>query len=377
MTAGVAIPISEGQDFYVPYFEVRLRGGRALGADVVRDITQVSYQDDIGSIDSFEITINNWDADTRDFKYVDTDLFDPGKELELWLGYRGGRQGLQRMITGEITSLRPTFPASGQPTLAISGLNLLHRFRSKQRSAAYENRTDSEIARDIAGQLDVPLRTDPAAEATEERFEYLFQDNEYDILFLLGRARRIGYDLFVEEGDEPGSHRLYFGPSTRMERPTYGLDYGRSLVQFQPNLSTANQVGKVTVKGWDATKKEPITYTATRSELATRGIGQGSGSQAVENAVQSREEVIADRPVHTPEEARTLAVQTLERIAKELVTGTAAVVGLPDLRAGSVVHLGGLGERFSGRYFVTTTTHAIGDSGYSTQFGCRREEVEG
>jgi phage protein D len=50
-------------------------------------------------------------------------------------------------------------------------------------------------------------------------------------------------------------------------------------------------------------------------------------------------------------------------------------VGLPDLRAGSVVYIDGLGERFSGRYFVTSTTHAISDSGYTTQFECRREEV--
>lgn len=372
----MAIPIYTDQDFYVPYFEVKLRDGGSLGDDVVRDITQVSYKDDITSIDSFEITINNWDAENRGFKYIDTDLFDPGKELELWVGYYG-RDRLQRMITGEITSLRPTFPASGQPTLAISGLNLLHRFRKKQESRAYENMTDSEIARDIAGRLDVDLRTDPAAEATEERFEYLFQDNEYDILFLLNRARRIGYDLFVEEGDEPGSRRLYFGPSTRMERPTYELDYGRSLIQFQPNLSTANQVGKVTVKGWDAKKKEPITYTAKRSELATKGVGKEGGSDAIENAVESREEVITDRPVHTPDEAKTLAIETLERIAKDLVTGTGSVVGLPDIRAGGVLQLTGLGKRFSGRYFVTTTTHAVNDSGYTTQFGCRREEVEG
>ena len=370
-----AVRIHTAGDFYVPTFEVRLRG-RSLGADVVRDITQVSYTDDITSIDSFEITINNWDAETRDFKYIDSGIFDPGREVELWMGYFGDPNRFRRMITGEITSLRPAFPASGQPTLAISGLNLLHRFRTAQRSQAYENRTDSEIARSIAGELNVDLRTDPTAEAREERIEYLLQDNEYDILFLLGRARRIGYDLLVEEGDQPGSRRLYFGPSTRLQRPSYQLDYRGSLVQFQPNLSTANQVGKVTVKGWDATKKEPITHTATRGELTTKGLGSGeSGNQAVEDAVQSREEVITDRPVHTPQEARTLAVQTLERIAKDLVTGTGSGVGLPDLRSGSVLHLGGLGVRFSGRYFVTTTTHAIGDSGYTTQFGCRREEL--
>lgn len=370
-------PIFSESDFYVPTFEVRLADGGSLGDDVVRDIVSVSYTDDITAIDRFEIVINNWDADALAFAYSDTDLFDPGNELELWMGYHGGRDRLRRMITGDITSLRPTFPSGGQPTLAVSGLNLLHRFRRKQESRAYEHMTDSEIARDIAGRLDVELRTDPAAEATEERFEYLFQDNVFDILFLLNRARRIGYDLFVEEGDKPGSRRLYFGPSTRSERPTYELEYGRSLVQFQPNLSTANQVGKVTVKGWDAKKKQPITHIATRAELATKGLGSGGAGGAVENAVQSREEIITDRPVHTQEEAKTLAVQTLERIAKDLVIGSGSAVGLPDLRAGSVLHLAGLGERFSGRYFVTTTTHSIGDTGYSVQFGCRREEVEG
>lgn len=364
-----AVPIYTAQDFYVPFFEVKIAGGRALAADVVRDVLTVTYTDDVSAIDSFEITINNWDARTRNFKYVDSDLFAPGKQLELWLGYRGGDGGPHRMITGEITSLRPSFPAGGQPTLQVSALNLLHRFRRKQESEAFENLTDSQIARTIAGRLQVDVRTDPTAEQLEERFEYLFRDDAYPIVFLLGRARRIGYDLFVEENDT-GAPRLYFGPSTRRTRPTYALDYGRSLIQFSPELSTANQVKSVTVKGWDAKRKQPITYTADRSKLATTGIGAD-----VENAVQTREEIITDIPVHTPEEAETLALETLQRIAKELVTGTASVVGLPQLRAGSVVQLGGLGRRFSGRYFVTTTTHTLGDAGYTTQFGCRREEV--
>jgi phage protein D len=41
-----------------------------------------------------------------------------------------------------------------------------------------------------------------------------------------------------------------------------------------------------------------------------------------------------------------------------------------------VIEIDGLGARFSGRYFVTATTHAIGDSGYTTQFECRLEELK-
>jgi hypothetical protein len=35
----------------------------------------------------------------------------------------------------------------------------------------------------------------------------------------------------------------------------------------------------------------------------------------------------------------------------------------------------GMGDRFNGRYFLTSTTHTISDGGYTTTFECRREEV--
>jgi len=71
-------------------------------------------------------------------------------------------------------------------------------------------------------------------------------------------------------------------------------------------------------------------------------------------------------------------------MAKEMVKASGSTVGLPNLRAGSVLEIRGVGEkspsrpprgRFGGRYFVTQTTHTIADGGYTTQFECRREEL--
>src|SRR4029077_17971052 len=101
MPATVAVPIYKGQDLYVSYFQVKV-AGRPQGQDVVRDILQVSYKDNIKEMNSFDITINNWDAETRDFKYSDGDLFNPGKELELWMGYYG-KDRLRLMVRGQIT----------------------------------------------------------------------------------------------------------------------------------------------------------------------------------------------------------------------------------------------------------------------------------
>jgi phage protein D len=59
---------------------------------------------------------------------------------------------------------------------------------------------------------------------------------------------------------------------------------------------------------------------------------------------------------------------------KEMVKASATCIGLPDLRAGQRVNIEGLGARFSGTYFVTETTHTIGDGGYTTKFNARRED---
>jgi len=366
-----AIPIYEGQDFYVPSFEVKLQG-RPPGKDVVHDILQVTYKDNMEELDSFDITINNWDAGKLAFKYSDSDLFDPGKTVELWMGYFG-RDRLRRMITGEITALRPTFPADGPPTLAISGLNLLHRLRTEAKPQTYVKKTASRIAQEIADRLGIELRTDSTAVGNEQQHRYLFQEHEYDILFLWKLARNEGYDLFVEE-DAQGSH-LFFGPSVNVRKIAYKLAYGRSLIQFQPTLSTANQVAEVTVVGWDAERKQKIEATAKRDEIPVRGVGERGGQAAIEKSFKDRKERIADQPVLSEQEARTMARETLSRIAKDMVKGSGSTVGLPDLRAGTVLEIGGLGERFSGRYFVTSTTHTQGDSGYTTQFECRREEL--
>lgn len=366
-------------DLYVPYYKIVLLG-RPLGPEIVRDITSVTYRDSIDQIDSFELSLSNWDdgdmvyqdVKRRKYKYSDQDLFDPGKRIEVWMGYYNRSDGnLRKMLTGEITSLKPSFPSSAQPTLTVSGLNLLHTLRREPQSAAYMQKTDSEIAAEIAKRLDVDFSPDRAA-TSEQRFPYTLQDNQLDIVFLMDRSRRIGYDLFVEEpAVSGGKPRLHFQPSQNVSTPAYKLNYGSTLLEFQPNLTTAKQVGEVTVRGWDAVNGQKIEATVTRKSLNMKS------EAAVEESFNQRKEVLATVPIKTKSEAEELAKQTLTNIAKDMIKATGSTIGLPDLRAGSKLLLAGLGDRFSSSYFVTSSTHTINDSGYTTQFECRLEDQSG
>jgi uncharacterized protein len=371
-----AVEIYKGQDFYVPTFEVKVDNAR-LQRETFRDITQVTYHDSLTEIDNFEITINNWDAKDRTFKYSDKPQFNPGRRLELSMGYFG-KGSMRKMLTGVITGLRPSFPAQGQPTLVVAGQNLAYRLLGeRQHSQSYPNKTDNEIAQEIGRRLGITIETSDKGPAQEVRHQYLFQDNMYDLLFLMSRARNIGYDLLVEEEEGGGGQpsKLRFIPSTDVSRTAYNLKYGLTLNEFSPELTTHNQVEKVSVHGWDSVNKRRIQVTVSRSSLRTQGVGSAGGQEQIDRAYTNREEVISHIPVNSEAEARQLARETLEDIAKEMVKGSGSVVGLPSLRAGCVVHLSGMGDRFSGRYFVISTTHTIGDSGYTTQFECRREEL--
>ncbi len=367
-------PLYQGQDFYVPYFEVVLQR-KPLSRMVVRDIIQLSYTDNLKQVDSFSITINNWDAEQRTFSYSDTDLFNPGKLVELWMGYYG-RERLRLMTVGKITSLQPSFPAGGQPTLVISGQNSLHQLRDRQETVVYTKLRDSEIAEQIGVRLHVEVRTDASARAREEQREYVRQDNQYALNFLMQLAKRNKYDLIVEESGEHGTAHsvVYFGPP-RSNRRTHHLSYGKSLIDFQPRLDMTNQVNAVEIHARDKLNKREQIYTAERSQLEARGIDAAAGRAEIERAIAPRREVIRNYPVNSPQEGQANADGSLDRIVRETVTGRGTTIGLPDLRAGNYVVVEGVGKRFSGLYLVTSTTHTLGGSGYTTTFEGERKQA--
>jgi phage protein D len=393
-----AIPLyQQSEPFYVPAFEVKLAGASGVGGslmprDVVRDAIEVTFQDSIDKIDSFTLTLNNWDADNRRPLFLGSGdlarlrLVQPGNEVQLLMGYQGRSADLATMTTGMVTSLEADFPEAGAPRLTVGGKSLLERFRNKQYTWAWppdgDSTTESKIALDLARKPDAPsgrpglgfeIRVDPQAAGKEPAIPYVMMNNQYPIVFLMQLARRKGYDLFLarDQGDTTGPGYLYFGPSQRVSDATYKLEWGKSLVSFKSTISLARQVKQVTVLGWDRNAKKPIKGVATLDD-----VNINKDLQPYIEAI-GREEVISDVPVHTQAEADQRANDYLNAQVLDMVEATGVTVGLPDLRAGRSVHIEGFDTTLNGRWFIKETTHRINDSGYRTTFVARRENLPG
>lgn len=392
-------------NFYVPRFEIKL-SGKNLPEVVLREVTRLTYKDDIKQLDSFEFTVNNWDMVAQEFKYVGAEtlesldeknkdnkdrkkqfnplhrLFEPsGKKVEVFLGYG---DTLKLMLTGSFTTMEPSFPGSGGSTLTIRGLNVLHRLRTKQRTQSFPAIKESKIAESFEKHLPDPdnqgkklkILTQPLD--TEEPLPYVAQNNQYDIDFLFERARRAGYVVFLQEQEKKGQkvikeRGLYFGPSDKAHQALRSdileLKWGTSLMDFKPTFTTANQVIKVTVNGWSVARKEKITGEASiEKETLNADL-----LQLIDKSV-GREEQVVKEPVFTKKQADRRARAILQERLKELVKASGTCVGLPELRAGQKVKITNVGARFEGEYFVTDTTHTLDDSGYITKFNARREQ---
>jgi len=398
-------------DFYVPAYRVALKGKDQ--PQLQQDILRVTYRDSLADVDSVELEVDNWNpgdpstgAVAGTFRYHNTNTFDPWQDIEVFMGYyRKGADNLQHMMTGEIVTISPSFPASGGSTLTVRALNLLHQFRTQQKTREFKDKTDSQIAKLIVDDINTDVKKklshitiqmlqkeveDNIKQNKEKPLPFLEMHNQYPIVFLMQRSRDTGYDISFEDVTDPTTKNrtitFHYRSSSAVTRPTYVLEWGKSLINFQPTLQTAKQVGSVTVNGWNFQTKKAISQTVTRADLVKAGekVIAPEDLNVKENALSQKLEIVVNRGFKDPEEAKRVALKTLRQLARGLVEAKGRTIGLPDLRAGSKVNIYMKPgdnktppppdkDRFSGTYTITATTHTLDENGYTTEFDARME----
>jgi uncharacterized protein len=358
-------------EYYAPDFRVDIEG-QELDQQARGDLLEVKVVMDIENMTSCHLTVNNWDDRTFDFKYSDKKTFDVGNRVHVQLGYAGD---LRSMMRGQISTLAPRFPESGQPSIDVSALDGMLKLRDRKPRAGetkkYVDMADWQIAKAVA------TRNGMRPEVTEdgERHKEVVQKNQDDASFLKERAKRIDFDCFVLTDPDSGQDTLNFVRPTdaRDSRAirVYEFVWGESLISFSPVLTLSRQVASVTVRGWDPRTKSAISSTAKQADLPGSAGGGTSGPKVASATLAGKEEVVVDAPVQSEQEARDLAISLLRERAYEFVTGRGRVVGVADLRPGDNLKLRRLGKRFSREYYVKKVEHTLGNAGYLTDFDVR------
>jgi phage protein D len=343
-------------NFGVPSYRISVDGGDIAKKHLVK-VTNVTFEDAVDASHMFSFTV-----DDPQLKWLDSGVFEPGKIVEIEMGYQ---DALSSMMVGEIISFRQSFPSGGAPQMEVSGYDLFYQFTRMRKNKTWKDKKDSEVVEEILKSDQVKHKLTYKIEATQSIYPEIVQDGETDYAFLKKLAERNFFELLVDKKN------IYFGPPKKNVQPITTLQYGKSLLSFSSELNMANQVSEVSVRGWDPNAKKEIVGKA-KSMSASEGK---SGGEMVTKLYGKVEQRITDRPVYSQQEADTLARALFNKLSVGLVRGNAECIGIPEIRAGGIIILKGLGQKLSQKYFIEKSSHNISGSGYRTTFSVRGDIV--
>lgn len=360
--------------YFAPAFRILVNGSR-VKADVSAEIMQLQVTSKPDTLDTFSFTIANSLPKMRWTHTSDADLFREGSSVKIAMGYV---DDLQDMIEGEITQISPTFPQGDIPTVAIEGQTLLHRLNGTHNTRTFQGVTDKDIVERIAQEAN--LQAD--AEDPQIQYEYVMQPNQTDLDFLRERARRLHFEILVQD------NKLIFRRSQEQKTKSYTLVWAHAqkavamgsnslpLSTFSLQMNASKPSTSVEARSYDPASKQAFVSRAGPSDQTSPMGGTKKAGDVTNDAYKrERKYVHVVTPFGSQSECDEHAKACYNNQAMQLVSGTAATIGVPDLRGGQIITMLGVGLRFEGDYRIDEATHNISSSGYTTSLTVKRNAV--
>lgn len=356
-----------------------------------RDVLSVELEESIEDrfpVTTVTFTVHNvYNDEEQRYRYTDDGVgsgpvLDYGKSVVLRLGYpAGGRSDVATVFEGVISSISASFPADGEPTVAVTAVDrrdLLRGVRHK-RGRTFRGPTVEQVIADAVAAQGMRVAVTAAQLGRVERglgrtrlqrVEHLTADQDL-LTFVTDLAKRHALEL------EAFGDVLFVREPGDVTRAALRYEYRAGLVSFTPVLNTAGRPSKVTVVGRSALTGRAVEGTADGASLKRDGLvpptnpmvdiirDQGGGGE--------RELVVTGFAADSPEEASALAAAILKRHIDQTFTASGDLVGDPRVRVRATLAIAGTG-RWNGFYYVTKTHHRLGAGGYQTSFGVRRNE---
>jgi uncharacterized protein involved in type VI secretion and phage assembly len=270
------------------------------------------------------------------------------------------------LIKGEVTGFEAEYDATRLRTI-LRGYDLSHRLHRGRQTQTYKNVTDSDIARQVAQRASLQVGQ---VDSTSVTFDHVSQANQSDWDFLKARAREIGFEMGMEDG------KFYFRqPVQASGAPRAGdyqnhtdplqLVFGDDLIEFRPRVTSAEQVSTVKVRGWDPVQKQAVIGSAPAGTVAA---GIRDRPSALASTFGGQTFTAVNRPLPQQPMVDGAAASIAEIISGAFAEADGVAIGNPDLKAGSTVSVGVVGDHFEGQYTLSGARHVFGENGYRTHF---------
>lgn len=329
---------------------------RPLSPSVVAMVSSVEVSNEINVPGMFSFRFNmlsqqgNWQG-------ADLDMFKPGDQVSVQMGLGT----LATLITGRIYAIEPSFENYSVAT--ISGFDTMASLRFGNHTKVFKELNENQIASQIAESSSVSIST-PGMPVTLNTCVWQRQETNYH--FLLGRCELIHYELVVEDTT------LVFRPSAEGLSPVKTLAFPRDLRRVNIRLRVPTEGSDVQMLGFDPGTNQVIHAQSNPNTVRARMGGSEPGYDFI-GSFPSAAMTVTDPSITTVEALQARAnAQYMQNLGR-FIEGDVELEGDVTLNAGVNIRLNGLSPRFDGIYYVRSSKHQYDDSsGYRTSLTLRR-----
>lgn len=314
------------------------------------EVISVYVNRNVNRIPYCEIELSDGRPSTEDFPISDSDTFVPGNKIEVLAGYQGTSATI---FKGIVIKQTIRISANEGPVLVVVCKDEAVKMTVGRKNAYFKAKTDSAIMSSLIGNYS-GLSADVSS--TPNELKELIQYYATDWDFLVTRADVNGMVVIVNDGTVSVKN-----PDDETEEQlvvTYGLD----IFEFDAELNTESQLQSVKSNAWDIQNQAVGSGEATPSNL---DIGNISGSTLAEvigldNFDLQTSGFLESNMLSTWAKAKA----TKSKYAK--VQGTVKFQGSALALPGTLIELKGVGERFSGKAYISGIEHHIHSGNWIT-----------
>lgn len=348
--------------YYAPEFKIEINSAE-LKAEVSHTILSLRVEQEVNRTNAFDFVIQD-EFKVGAFKWLGHEPFKFGNTVSVSMGYAGH---VIKMVEGKIQNIDANFFEGTAPTFTARGSDNAYEFlTTPSDTKVFIQKTDSAIVREIAQMAHLEAVVDETEEVAPTKTKRGGR-SYFDFLRHLAAANR--YEFYLS------GRQLCFTMPKKDKEPSATLKWGKDIISFKPMLNTSQAVTKVVVRGWDRSGGQRIEASASAGDEQTQEQGRRLASQIAREIYGDVVRVITDRPVRSVREARQEAQGELERASDNFITGTVETIGIPELRPRECIRINGLGEWFSGKYYIEKITHRIDQNGYRSSFNVKRNAL--
>ena len=308
----------------------------------------------LNRIPSATLHLKDGEASQQTFPASDTDLFVPGSEIEIHLGYRSQND---RVFKGIVISHGIKVRQNGS-LLIVECKDVAVKMTQGTKSAFFVDQKDSEIIEEIIDSYG--LTSDVESFDSEATSIVQYDSTDWD--FMLCRAEAHGVFVSVIDGTVEVKK-----PNVSQD-PAVNVAYGSTLLELDAEIDTRLQSEGITARTW--AQADQARSETDAAEPSTPEAGNVSADDLAGIIGGGAHVLQLGGPIATPE-LQAIADARLMKERLSRIRGRATFQGFPSVVPGSVIELTSIGERFSGKHMVSGVRHSVSGGNWQTdvEFG--------